>query len=122
AANRGSAVAPRHLDAIGPVAEVRQVELEPAARLEVDQGFDLTHVTRFAVRREAHDLEFVAVVREAEILREREIQQPERVRKVHALADMEAGALDLSPRRADEIAEAVNRAHGRIVERADECG
>src|SRR4029077_11138181 len=96
-----------------------EIEREPPIALQVDERLDLADVTRLAVRGKAHDLELVAVLREAEILRDREIQQAERVRKEHATIDLQCGSADTSPRRADEIAEAVNRTDSGIVEGTD---
>src|SRR5258706_10483263 len=75
-----------------------------------------------AIRREANHLELVAVFRETEILRDRQIQQAQRVWKEDATVDRESGTLDTTPRRADEVSEAVDRAHRRGVERTDKRG
>src|SRR5207237_5877925 len=109
-----------HMHAIGPMTEVREVELEASVAREIQQRLDLADVPRFSVRRKAHDLELVAVFRKAEILRDGEIQQAERVRKEHAAVHVQRRAGDTPPGRADEIAETVNRADGGVVERADE--
>jgi hypothetical protein len=122
AADRRLAVVPRHLHAVGPVAEERQIELEGAVGAEMKELPHAIDVRGLAIRRQPHHLEFIAVFPEAEELRQREIQQAERMRIEDAAIDSERAAGGASPRRAHEIAEAVNRAHCRLVERADERG
>ena len=51
---------------------------------------------RRAVRREAHHLALVAVAREAEPLRDRGVEDPERVREEHALEHLERRAVALA--------------------------
>ena len=82
-ADRRLAVLPRHLHAFRPVPEVRQVQLEAAVVLQLDERLDLADVARLAVRREAHHLELVAVVGKAEVLRDGEVEQAERVGEEH---------------------------------------
>src|SRR5206468_378346 len=111
------AIVPGHARAFGPVAEVREVQLEVAARKEAHERANLIYEIGTSVRREPHHLELVAVFREAEVLRDREVEQPEGMWKMRAVDDVEIGAASDCPRGADEIAEAVDRAHRRIVER-----
>src|SRR5262249_34185279 len=59
---------------------------------------------------------------EPEVLRQREIQQAQRMRKVHASDGAKVAAPADGPRRADEVAEAIDGAHGRVVERRREEG
>ena len=116
-AERRFAVLPRHLHALRPVPEVRKIELETAVVFELNERLDLAHEPRLAVRREAHHLEFVAVVGKPEVLRDGEIQQPQRVGEEHAPVDGQTRAGHAAPGRADEVAEAVDRADRRLVER-----
>jgi hypothetical protein len=109
------AILPDHLNAVGPVPEVREVQLETAIVAQVHERFDLANVARLAVRAEAHDLELVAVVRKPEVLRDRQVEQAERVRKEHVAVDRHAWAGDAAPRGADEVAEPVDRADRRFV-------
>ena len=90
------------------------------ARKQVHELADLVDVVRHAVGREAHDLELVAVLHEPEVLRHRQVHNPQRVRKERAIDDLDLGAPADRPRRADEVAEAVDRADGRVLERRDE--
>ena len=94
---RRRSILPRHLDAFRPVPEVRQVELETAVVVQLDQRFDLAHESRLAVRRKAHHLEFIAVVGEAEVLRDRQIQQPQRVGEEHPSLDGQPRSGDAGP-------------------------
>ena len=81
----GLAAVPLVVDLLAVMAEVVEVELEGPV---VAQPHDLAHrveVARLAVGREAHHLVLVAVVREAQVLRERLVEDAERVREVDAL-------------------------------------
>ena len=74
--------------------------------------YDLSHGVhecRLAIGREAHDLVFVAVMRKAQILRQRLIEDAERMREIHASVDGDGLASADPPRSAGEVAEAVDR-------------
>ena len=103
---------PLHRHLARPVPEVREVELEAAIDGEADEPGDAVGVDRPAIRRQAHHLELVAVVLEAEVLRQGEIEQPERVGKPGAREDVEAVAASVAHRGTDEVAEAVDGAAG----------
>ena len=60
----GAPLLPRHVDAFAVVHEVREIELEAAVRLHAHELAKTVEILRLAVRRQAHDLEFVAVLRE----------------------------------------------------------
>ena len=75
---------------------------------------------RLAVGRQAHHLVFVAVLREAEELRERGVEQAERVRELDAAADVDVVAAADAPHDAAEVAEPVDRDDRRFVERRGE--
>ncbi len=70
-------VVPRHRHAIGPVAEVRQVEFEAAVVVKPNELAQLVGLAGLAVRRQTHHLELVAVLGEAEVLRDGEVQDPQ---------------------------------------------
>ena len=122
AAERGVALVPLHLDAVGPVAEVVEVELERAARHQIHQLADLLDARGLPVWREPHHLELVAVVEEPEVLRDGRVEHPERVREVRPVDDVEVAAPPLRERRRDEVAEPVNGRDGGLVERRAEKG
>ena len=72
-------------------------------------------VGRLTVWSEPHDLVLVAVVRKAEILRERLVEYPERVRKIHPLRCRKIAPSRKTPSRAGKIAKTVNRyGHGLL--------
>ncbi len=79
-------------------------------------------VTRLAVRRKAHDLALVAVLRKAEPLRDGRVEDPERVREQDAVEHAEARAAPMRENRAREVAEAVDGEDGGLLERRDEEG
>ena len=84
------------------------------------QRLELARIARLAVRREPHHLEFVAVVGESEVLRDREIEQPQGMREEDAAVDRQRRTGHASPGRADEVAESVDRADSGLVERRRE--
>jgi hypothetical protein len=119
-ADRRFAVLPRHLHALGRMPEVRQVELELSARAEMDERADLPGEARLAVRRQPHHLELVAVIGEAEVLRDRKVEHSQGVWKEDVSVHRDPRSGDTAPRRADEIAEPVDGADGGVVERRHE--
>ena len=119
-ADRRRLLVPRHVDAFLVVHEVVELELEPVA-VELHE---LAHLREealgVAVGREAHHLALVAVLREAEPLRDGRVEDPERVREEHAVEHLEPVAAAVAEHRRGEVAEAVEREHRRLVERRDE--
>ena len=110
----------RHRQALA-VVEVLHVEPEAAVGLEVDQVLrDQVVVDGPAVGREAHQLVFAAVDLEAAVVGERGIEQPERVRKLQLLRQLDLVAAPDAQRRRAPLADAVERQDGRFVERARE--
>ena len=79
----------------------------------------LVQIPRLAVRREPHHLVFVAVMRKAEILRQRLVKDAERMRKIDPILHLDSGPATDAPRGAGEIAEAVHRHDHRLLERRD---
>src|SRR5205085_12311169 len=79
-ADCGRAFVPAHLDALGVVSEVVQVQAEAPALVRAYDVAELLHEARGPVRREAHHLPLVAVVGEAEELCGRRVKYPRRVR------------------------------------------
>ena len=115
--DRGRAVVPLVLDLLAVMPEAVEVQPKAPALL---QRHDLAHrveIRRLAVRRQSHHLVFVAVVRKAEELRDRLVEDAERVRKIDALLDLDRGAAAHAPRRAGEVAEAVDGNDHRLRER-----
>ena len=92
----------------GGVAEIAQIEGEAAVVLEPDDLLHLLDVARLAIGREAHHLVLVAVVREADELRHRLVEDAQRMREVDAAVDRDLAALAQTPGRRGKIAEAVH--------------
>jgi hypothetical protein len=122
APNRGRAIIPGHLDAVGPMAEIRQVQREASLVAEVYQRLERLDEPWLSVGSESHYLELIAIIREPKVLGDGEIQKAEGVWKEFSRVHVQRGAFNPSPRRADKIAEAVDGADGGPIERADECG
>src|SRR5436305_12300369 len=93
---------------VGTLAVVREViEVEREERpVEADEPPELVDVRTLAVRSEPHHLAFVAVVREAEPLRDRRVEEPERVREEHAAEHLELVTAAVREHRRREVAAA----------------
>ena len=104
------------------VDEVVEVELEQVAVRAHEPAHRRRVRVRVAVGREAHHLALVAVLREAEPLRDRGVEDPERVREEHAVEDLDPVAAPVRQHRRCEVAEAVDREDRGLVERRDEEG
>src|SRR5262249_51135740 len=70
------ALVPLHLDAFAPMAEILEAKTEEAVGLEAHELAHRFHVAWRPVGREPHHLELVAVAPEAEVLRDRRVEQP----------------------------------------------
>ena len=90
----GRAAVPRHRGALDVVPEVVQVELVAEA-VAPDDPAELVQVARLAVGGEAHHLVLVAVLGEAEVLRDGRVVDAEGVRERDLPADLEV----VDPRR-----------------------
>src|SRR6266566_3439792 len=77
-------------------------------------------MSRFAIGRQPHHLELIAVLHEAEILGHCEVQQPERMREKDLAAKIHAAATADSKRGTDEVTKAINGANCSFFERRDE--
>ena len=118
---RRLAAVPGHLDAFGVVDEVVEVEADLVA-FDADDVADLRGEARLAVGRQAHHLVFVAVLREAEELRERGVEQAQRMRELDAAAHVDVVAAADAPHHAAEVAEPVDGDDRGFVERRGEEG
>src|SRR5262249_7937085 len=95
-------------------------ELEASAVGRPDDLPQLVHVGRLAVGREPHHLPLLAVLVEAEELRDGRVEEARRVRELDAIEDLEVEAPAYWGHRRDEVAEAVDREAGRLLEGRDE--
>src|ERR1044071_5745078 len=99
--------------------EILQVESIRSARLEPDDAAHRIEMRRLSVRREAHDFVLVAVMRKAQILGQRLIEDAERMRKKDLAVDGKRWSGACAPRAAGEIPEAVHRDDGRLAKGRD---
>ncbi len=101
------------------VAKEFQIKLELTCR---EQAHNLAHgldEQGMAIRRKAHHLVFVAIMRKSEVLRECLIENTERMRKIHAAMNRDFGLRCRAPGRAREIAETIDRDNRRLIKRPD---
>src|ERR1022692_1307549 len=89
---------------VAVMAEVGEVQLEAAVRSELHDLAHLVQLAGLAVRREAHHLVLIAIVREAEILGQRLVEEPKRMREVDAPLYREFVTAADAPGRAGEVA------------------
>ena len=113
-------VVPGHADAARRVAKVREVEREAAPRPEAQDARERAGKVGRAVGSQAHHLVLVAIGREPQVLGDREVEEAERVGEVDAIEPVERCPAADGPRGADEVAEAVDGADGRLLEGRDE--
>ena len=114
----GRPAVPRHRGALDVVPEVVEAELVAEAVAPDDPAEDV-QVLRLPVGGEAHHLVLVAVLREAEVLRDGRVEDAEGVGERNLPADLEVVTLPDAPHRAHHVAEPVDREHGRPFERRD---
>src|SRR2546426_7062927 len=96
--------------------KIIKIERESAILGQLD---DLAHrwlACRRSVRREAHDLVFVAVIGKAEILGQGLVEDAERMREMDPPLDADLPPATHSPGGAGKVAEAVDRNDDRLVE------
>src|SRR5262245_9122962 len=101
------------------MSEILQIEREAALVLEREDVAHVAEEARPSVWRQPHDFVFVAIVRKAEKLRDRLIEDAERVGEVDPFGDPYVVAASNAPGGAGEVAEAVERYRHRLVEGRD---
>ena len=95
-----------------------EVQRVAAVVLEVDQlPTDQIDVPRLAVRRQAHQFVLAGIDLEATELRERRVEQAERVRKQDLAQELELVPAADAPGGGRPFADAVDREHRSLVER-----
>ena len=102
--------------------EVFQVQTKLTVGFGAHQIAELFDVTGLAIRREAHDFPFVAVIREAEKLCGRRVQDSERVRILDLAQHLDRIPFSHAPHGRDKIAKAIQRNQRRPGERRNEEG
>ena len=115
----GRPVVPGHLDAPFVMFEVVQVELKAVSR-RLDQLAEEVGKFRLAIRGKAHHLVLVAIVGKAQVHGDGGVEEPKRVRVVHPVENIPTCAAAVGCHRADEIAHAVDRENGGLLEGRDE--
>src|ERR1051325_4509238 len=100
--------------------EMLEPEVKPELAVELHDLLEVVAVLRLAVRAEPHHFVFVAVLPEAQILRQRRVEDSERVRKSDRAIDRELIAASDSPHAAGEISQPVDRQQRRFVKRRNE--
>src|SRR5215475_6901317 len=102
--------------------EIVQPQIE--ARLSVlPEQHDLAEFVlelRLAVRSEPHHLVLVAVFPKAQVLRDRRVEETERVREGDRSGNRQFLVTAYAPHRAGEISQSVDRQQRRLVETGDE--
>ena len=99
------------------IVEVFLVERERAVVAQVHElTVDQVHVLGLAVRREAHHFVLSRVHLEARVVRERGVEQSERVRPVQLGQELDVGAATHAARRRSPLAHAVHGQDRRFVE------
>ena len=119
-ADRGCAVFPRVIDFLPMVAEIIQIKTKHPVSAKLHYTAHLTEKPRLAIWRQSHDLVFVAVVQETEVLRQCLIENAQRVREIHPPADFNLGAATHAPGGAGEIPEPIHRHRSRFLERRNQ--
>src|SRR5947208_10156557 len=98
------------------MAEIIEVQLKPSIIHQPDDVAHRRHSRGCAIGRQAHYLVLVAIVREAEVLGQRLVEDAERMREVHPPFHSYVGPAADPPSGAAEVAEAVDRNDDRLVE------
>ncbi len=107
----------------GEVVEVLLVEPERAVLLQVDQLVqDQIHVLRLAVGRQAHDLVLARVDLEAGVVGEGGVEQPEGIRPMELLVQLDIVASAHAERGRGPLAHPVHGEDRRLLERGGEEG
>ena len=119
--NSGEPVVPLIGDVLAVMAEIVEVELERAVWLAAARsGASRRMHDGLAIGREPHDLVLVAVVRKAEILRERLVEDAERMREIAPARRSRCRVPCPTPQAAlRKVAEAIDRDDDRLLERRD---
>ena len=102
--------------------KICEIELVSSVGLEPHDLAHGIHECRLAVGRQAHDLVLVAVMRKAQILRQRLIKDAERMREIHPPIDGDGLAPADPPCRAGEVAKPIDRDDDCFLERRNMKG
>jgi hypothetical protein len=98
------------------VTEVGEVEFVAAIGLQAHDFAHGVHELWLSVRGKPHNLVLVAVVRKAQILRQRLVEDAKRMGEENLTVDPDVLAVTDSPSGASEISETINRNDYRLIE------
>ena len=115
--DHGSPTVPGHGNPLGMMEKVLEVEFKPAFGFYADQPTQSIQIIRFPVSRQAHHLVLVTIVEKSQVLGQRQIEEPERMGKRHAIENLDPISFAAPDHRADKISEPVHRDHGAGLER-----
>src|SRR5947209_15708905 len=96
--------------------KVIQVQLEASLRPELHEAIEKVLVDRTSIRRQAHDLAFVAVAGVTDELAHHRVKDAQRVREQHAVENLNACAVADRRQGGGKVAEAVHAENGGAVE------
>ena len=99
------------------MAKIGEIELVSPIRLKPHDLAHGIHECRLPIGRQAHDLVLVTVVGEAQILGQRLVEDPKRMREIHPPVDGDGFSPADTPCSAGEVADTIDRDHHSLFER-----
>src|SRR6266850_473509 len=99
------------------MSEIIKIQPKLSAFFRADDVAKFFDITRPAIRGQTHHLALVAIMREAEKLRRRSVQNACGVGILHLVQDLYRISISDCPHRRDEVAETVNREQRGAIER-----
>src|SRR6266849_10235546 len=114
--DHGSPTVPGHGNPLGMMEKVLEVEFKPAFGFYADDPTQSIQIVRFPVSRQAHHLVLVTIVEKSQVLGQRQIEEPERMGKRHAIENLDPLSFAPPDHCADKISEPVHRDHGAGLE------
>src|SRR6266404_3710064 len=118
--NNRRPLVPGHINAFSVMAKIIQVQAELPAFFSANDVAKLFDKAWFAIRRQTHDLAFVAVVGKADKLRRGGVNNAGRVWILDLTQKLNRVPFPFGPHRGDEITKAINREQRRTLERRNE--
>src|SRR5579864_439094 len=111
---------PGHFRAALVMREIAKVETETDGTFGANDVAKFVEKRRRAISGEAHYFVFITKLPEAQILRHRRVEHPERMRKCDGAIDANLRTFADSPHGAGEITQTVRREDGGTLKRGDE--
>ena len=116
-ADGGGAGFPAHLDAMAVVREVVQVQLELPRVRQAEDLPELVQAARLPVRGQPHHFPLVPVLAETQILGGGGVENSQAVGILDPVQHLQAIAVAAPDHRTHEVAKAIHRQQGRLLER-----